>query len=578
MKHVLSLIFCLFSLAFSMAPDAGAVTLYADSTLKADITDGTYSVAARGPGGKDGNGYATIQAAVYTLEPGDTLLQRGGVFHEWDIALIKAGGGYRVIRGTPDKWVTIRSFPGEWAVVDAGHHEEWDEAKKQLKTVNVLFTGGAGENHAAYLRFAYFEVMGAGPALTSPDGKARSYTDVQALPGKGLAFSPCTNVVFDHLYVHDNYGGAWPLGGAGISIANESGGARHNTIQFCRMGRNGWPPGPNSGGYNVILYSDYRWGRFPDIDLNLACQNNEVSYCLLEDSAMGMKHKGTQYLCLNKEATDLRAKAQGDRIHHNVVRNCQVGLEVCQDFSQIHHNLVIGCREGISSGQPPATGYRDLFYVTMYNNTVVDSAVGLAARRGSEETVHNYPPPYHPHFSYWNNVVFDTNQSVHTEAVPVGIFPTYTLPLAIDMGTVGLDNLLLLGRASGTGGIRVATETFSTDQYLAKGWAKAMWALPVDDARPFFQGKEGAAAFDLRADLELQPAAAGRPALTPTNAGHGGDHPYLPGVKIPSYLGALNPAKDSGARWDPANPDPDDAGWAQYVLDLENLGKTIKAP
>jgi hypothetical protein len=45
-------------------------------------------------------------------------------------------------------------------------------------------------------------------------------------------------------------------------------------------------------------------------------------------------------------------------------------------------------------------------------------------------------------------------------------------------------------------------------------------------------------------------------AATIANGGRGGAHPYLPGVSIPAYVGATDPANDA---------------WVQEVLDLANL-------
>jgi hypothetical protein len=49
-------------------------------------------------------------------------------------------------------------------------------------------------------------------------------------------------------------------------------------------------------------------------------------------------------------------------------------------------------------------------------------------------------------------------------------------------------------------------------------------------------------------------------------------------VKIPNYVGAVPSGKSSGAAWDFAKADPDDAGWVDYVLGLERLGATVRSP
>lgn len=66
-----------------------------------------------GPGTKE-KPWRTIQASLTRLEPGDTLVLRGGVYYE---------NVYCAITGTKDKPITVRGYPGEVAVVDGGFPE-----------------------------------------------------------------------------------------------------------------------------------------------------------------------------------------------------------------------------------------------------------------------------------------------------------------------------------------------------------------------------------------------------------------------------------------------------------------------
>lgn len=52
--------------------------IYADSTLSADITDGSYSIANRDDSGSDGNAYADLMDAWAAASPGDTIWPRDG--------------------------------------------------------------------------------------------------------------------------------------------------------------------------------------------------------------------------------------------------------------------------------------------------------------------------------------------------------------------------------------------------------------------------------------------------------------------------------------------------------------------
>lgn len=58
--------------------------------------------------------WRTVQASLVKLEPGDTLVLRGGIYHE---------NIYCAIVGTPDQPITLRGYPGEVAVLDGGFPE-----------------------------------------------------------------------------------------------------------------------------------------------------------------------------------------------------------------------------------------------------------------------------------------------------------------------------------------------------------------------------------------------------------------------------------------------------------------------
>jgi len=568
--------FVLLSNANKPAPIVGKI-LYADNTLKSDITDGTYCAEKRSGGGGDGNAYGTIQAAIGAMEPGDVLLLRGGTFKERNIRLLRNGSAGKVLKGTPEKWFTVQSYPGEWAVVDGGHHEETIDGKRTV--FSVFHQSGAGERFPAYWRFAYFEVTGGGPALVGPDGKARTHADIQPIGGNGFFLWPGRNIVFDHMYVHGNYGGSGPNGGAGIKIMNENGGAQDILVTCCRLRDNGWPGEKNQNLQNIVFFTDYAWNRFPNIDIAKAAVRNEVRYCLLEDSAVGIKYKGTQYLCLNHEGTDMTAKDHGDRLHHNIVRNCGRGLLFCQDFGQAYNNIVTGCDVGIEVGSPPATGYREVFHVTVYNNTTIDCRSNIVQWKGWSEKACNYlTPPFHPHFQAWNNIVVNGAKEAGPDRAPLAILPTYTKHVEIDFKTVHVENTLFAGRSAEQPTIRAGSVSYSVAEAMKAGWGKTLWTCSADDTAALFCGKQGPAALKTRSDFAVSPGDGDRPAVTVGSGGKGGEHPYLPRVRIPSYVGAVPPGKGSDAAWDAEKADADDAGWVDYVLDLEKLGTTIKSP
>lgn len=91
----------------STRPLTEGPTFFVDETKGDDAHDGSRDRPWR-----------TITHAATKLRPGDTLVLRGGTYYE--PASVS-------VAGTPDRPITIRSHPGELAVVDAGLREFFDD-------------------------------------------------------------------------------------------------------------------------------------------------------------------------------------------------------------------------------------------------------------------------------------------------------------------------------------------------------------------------------------------------------------------------------------------------------------------
>ncbi len=83
--------------------------------------------------GSEKTPWRTINHALKQLKPGDTLYLRGGVHHE---------SVYCAVAGKKDAPITIRSFPGEQAIIDGGMREFLDEPAKAWEPYPK---GGEGE-------------------------------------------------------------------------------------------------------------------------------------------------------------------------------------------------------------------------------------------------------------------------------------------------------------------------------------------------------------------------------------------------------------------------------------------------
>ncbi len=87
-------------LAASDRPLAPGVALYVDPVRGQDAQDGSADKPWR-----------TINNALKRVQPGDTLYLRGGVYYE---------NVYCAVAGRQDAPITLRSYPGELAVIDGG--------------------------------------------------------------------------------------------------------------------------------------------------------------------------------------------------------------------------------------------------------------------------------------------------------------------------------------------------------------------------------------------------------------------------------------------------------------------------
>lgn len=99
--------------------------------------------------GSERQPWKTIVHALGRLQPGDTLCLRGGVYHE-QVSV--------AISGLPDKPVTIRSYPAEWAIIDGGLPEFLD---KPADAWEPVAGGAAGEYRSRRLYPDLRDFMGA---------------------------------------------------------------------------------------------------------------------------------------------------------------------------------------------------------------------------------------------------------------------------------------------------------------------------------------------------------------------------------------------------------------------------------
>lgn len=561
-------------IARPLPSNRGPMTIYADATLPADITDGSYSVATRSGGGNNGNAYNTIQAAVFNMRPGDTLYLRGGTFHEMNIYIGKLASG------RADAWYTIASYPGEWAIVDGQHNL----AIAHTNTYNgSIFRGTTVGGAQGYIKFDRLEITGGGRDLTDPQ-----------YPSAGSGITMCGGpFAFRHLYIHNNYGAA-NNNNAGLRFDGATGDTR---VEYCRFKANGQIriAGPTTSVANLMIFADYNHEKtvtryHATTGYCTATMNNEVRYNLFEaDSGLsgggvsyysvtGFKHKGMQrqtglFAVDSGYSGDLAPNGSslddtGDRIHHNIFLDHPVAVEVDQDYTQVHNNIIWSKNWGNYSGnaiqgRDANSGRRGPHDFVVYNNTIFGNGV---------TSINHHPVPQGwpgsdwpadlpqdvPYAECWfhNNLLDNPGMAWHTGKITVQ--SDQVTCTGYPLSDIHLGRNYFYNTS--------ADDLFYIHQtYYDKA---AIEATPCAD-KVFWQARD-AADHAFAADYSASPALAAKyltrgshvieGAYTIANAGIGGAHPYLSGVTFPSYIGATN---------------PNDNGWVAGVLGLAEMSNLI---
>jgi hypothetical protein len=199
--------------------------------------------------GTQANPWRTLEFAVRQLKPGDTLYLRGGTYYETvSVAL----------SGTPEQPITIRSYPGEPAIVDGGHREffenpamAWepvaDGAPGEYRSTKTYSAGGGfgnfGDSMVPLHRYIDFYDLRSTNELYRPEGGNRKTDPVGIYTGPGLRRDPETgriHVRLSHTWLEGLGASAYrgetdprklPLVVAGHDYALAVEGARHVRFQ-----------------------------------------------------------------------------------------------------------------------------------------------------------------------------------------------------------------------------------------------------------------------------------------------------------------------------------------------------------
>ena len=515
------------SVAGTVEPPLAAARIFADNTLGSDITDGTYSISGRDSSGSDGNAYTTVTAAVTAMTAGETLYLREGPTSFSDIGINLSSKPV----GSALSWYTVKSYPNEWAVIDGAHAQ-----------ATAIFTvSNRTPNAWGYWKFENFEVTGGGQAgLGTGDG--------------AFYFDSCSYVEWRYMYIHRNYG-RYNNNSAGINLHNDSGAPNHIVIEFNHLFENGDPTtSTNDNSAQIIIMSDYKEN--PSlVDPDAARRSNRIRYNLLDNNGTivaGIKDKNEQALADHTGAplTGVVPEDVATHIHHNIVLSpTTYGMKLVTDYTNAYNNIIdFGTgtsltRIGIAN-TAPADSNREMFHNVFYNNLTLNTKMqGIGWNHGTG-SVDSYPGlDRHPYFYAYNNII-DNHEIKETNAA-ITNDGSYPGNIVIDYATLDIDHNYIyrvpdteyVVSESAGGSIR----TFTAPEYISAGHATAMWQQDYDAGNLLYSGLSGASKYITNGTHSL----GSNPAHTVAGSGKGGAHPYLAGVTIPSYIGAVDPSDNA---------------------------------
>ena len=501
MKKARALLFILVSIIVCLFySNSYAANIYVDMTLSTNITNGTYSVLRRNNTGTDGKAYRTIQSALNAMSKGDVVIMRGGTYREGAIIIPRSVNGTAWSAGN---YNTLKSYPGEWAVLDGQNNLP---AGDETAVLGYARYEKDGTQDLKYWRFERFEIKN---GRTSDGGAA------YGLWANGGPFW------VRYLYIHDNN-----ASGPGNNPSGLTGMVWHDSVvEYSWFKDNGCGYNPHHNCTHIGIHSDYNdnyiaANGFPG-DIHHT-QRNVFRYNVFEGAtATAIKYKNEQLLTGRTpgqaDYSDTY-KDRGDDIHHNIfLGSLDSGIIGRQDFLQIYNNIFDGCNIGILAQEEDVP---TLYKQVIYNNTVQnvsDRCIGWFHEQAYYPGMSDYVYGYN-----YNNILDDSN-SWYTG------LSGYS---AVNGDHWILDRTLFYPATVNEDVTWIKSTDYSVAQWEALRPGVDCFA---SNAGGLYLGSTAPNKYIINPSYQVE---AGKAA---GSSGKGGYHPYLPGLRLPSYLGAVNP-------------------------------------
>jgi hypothetical protein len=515
----------LFIICLITANNCWSADIYVDKTISSNCAN--YDPLTRTCISGSYQAYKTIKEAITAMSSGDDIYVREGTYQENNTSIPLSKNG------TSDKWSSIQSYPGEWAILDGNH------------VGGVLGhyadNGTTQTSHSNDFKYWKFERL----EIKNGDNAGASAGGIFGVRGP-LLIRDC--------YIHDNIATSGGNNPAGINIQKP----QNVTIEYCLFKDNGMTTGSSLNCSDIIFFGDYIDSPV-NVNIEYAMYKNVIRYNYFAGgSIVGIHYKGHQWLCIdNHLGTDLTYKTYGDKIYNNIfIDQGAAPILASQDFIQIYKNIFvsIGATKSVLL-QTRDDGRREPFYAVVNNNLFNNVSMSLNHANHDSNLGRTYDIPTatagHPYFYFYNNIL------ENMAGINLNLFFTYSSWNVVDIDTkkIHVENNLFYPRSSSDSIIRIAQTSYAATTFISGGYANTLY--PNSTAGLHSSGYKTEANFEM---------ASGK---TIGSGGIGTKHPYLDGVTLPSYLGAVNPnTTDSGLNWDPNNPNSDDAGWVDYIINI----------
>jgi hypothetical protein len=333
----------------------------------------------------------------------DTLYLRGGTYDCSDMTSYDSTIGPEIYpnNSETDATVTIKSYPGEWAILD-----------------------GTGLNHVMRIDARIFNVVFENFEVRN----AKRY-GIDGEHDAGGGYAQVDNCKFRNLYIHDNNkeDGANPAGNnpAGLLIA-----AKDTIVEYCTFIDNGIPDGetPMHNAANLTIFQCYNTS-----DTNVdpyPRRNNIIRYNVFDGAAVGIKDKAYGNFVDSASPTITNPDWYGE-IHHNVFQNTDLGSYYArQDYMRFHHNLILSSGYyGFWYAEHDDTPPKGWFSVSIYNNTFV----GL-----SDAILIDYSN--YTNYTYGYQTDIYNNLMINPSGTSVSVWEGQTSTWAITVDHNGYDN------------------------------------------------------------------------------------------------------------------------------------------